>query len=235
MVSLCPHLDGGGARLILVVGAVWQILTGASPAADTNAFLQGWFAAQSHLQTWSAEFVQTRTLKALVQPVQASGHLWFKTPDQFRWEMVTPASTIAVRQPKALLVIYPRLKRAERYPLDGPRTGPWRDALALLEAGFPRNRAEFDGRFRLLSISVADEAFEVVMEPRSRAALKMLAQIQMRIRAQNFSLLMTEVQFSDGSKVRTEFHDPVANGLIDPALFDPKLEADVTVTEPVPR
>jgi crotonobetainyl-CoA:carnitine CoA-transferase CaiB-like acyl-CoA transferase len=33
-----------------------------------------------------------------------------------------------LRQPQTLLVIYPKLKRAEKYPLDYKQTGPWRDA-----------------------------------------------------------------------------------------------------------
>jgi hypothetical protein len=34
-----------------------------------------------------------------------------------------------------MLVIYPKLKRAERYPLHDQAAGPWKDTLALLEAG----------------------------------------------------------------------------------------------------
>ncbi len=39
-------------------------------AADTNAVLDAWFAAQANVHTLSADFVQTRTLKTLVQPLR---------------------------------------------------------------------------------------------------------------------------------------------------------------------
>ena len=37
-----------------------------------------------------------------------------------------------------MLLLYPRLKRVERYPLNTTDAGPWKDMMALLDAGFPR-------------------------------------------------------------------------------------------------
>src|SRR5262249_20656241 len=77
-------------------------------AADTNAILNSWFAAQTNLQTWSADFTQTRTLKALTQPLVAVGRVWFAMPNRFRWELGSPPQTIALRNADEMLVIYPR-------------------------------------------------------------------------------------------------------------------------------
>src|SRR5437870_3147210 len=119
-----------------------------SRAADTNAVLYAWFAAQTNLHTWTADFTQTRTLRTLTQPLVATGHVWFATPNRFRWELGSPAQTIALRHADEMFVIYPMLKRAERYPLTGHESGQWRDMLSLLEAGFPHSRADLDSRFR---------------------------------------------------------------------------------------
>src|ERR1041385_3075604 len=121
-------------------------------AADTNAVLAGWFASQTNLHTWSADFTQTRALKALTQPLVTAGRLYFAVPNQFRWELGRPAKTIALRQAADMYVIYPLLKRAERYPLDARAPGEWRDLLSLLDAGFPRDRETFDACFRVLSL-----------------------------------------------------------------------------------
>src|SRR5260370_36596544 len=91
---------------------------------DANAMLQSWLNAQTNIHTWSADFVQTRTLKALTQPLTESGHVWFGAPNRFRWELGKPAKTIAVRAASELTVIYPKLKRAERYSLDSQGAGP---------------------------------------------------------------------------------------------------------------
>ena len=96
----------------------------------------------NHSRTEDATVVQTRTLKALTEPLTASGRVWFAAPDRFRWELGDPPKTIALRVSDEMIVIYPRLKRVERYRLAGDQTGPWRDALALLEAGFPRSQTD---------------------------------------------------------------------------------------------
>src|SRR6266850_2821459 len=108
-------------------------------AAETNSPVTAWLAAQTNVQTWSADFTQTKTLKSLVQPLTAAGHVWFAKPGRFRWELGHPPQTIARRSGDEMRVIYPNLKRVEIYPLK--EAGQWRDALALLEAGFPQNQA----------------------------------------------------------------------------------------------
>ena len=125
----------------------------AAGAADQSPLLDRWFSAQTNLHTFSADLVQTRTLKVFSQPLVAAGKAWVAVPDHFRWELGSPPQTIALRQPDTLFIIYPKLKRAEKYPLGGSQPGPWRDALALLEASFPRSRADLETHFRILSVT----------------------------------------------------------------------------------
>ena len=88
----------------------------------------------------------------LPQVPQLSGSLEGSTqePEQFARPPGQPArhdpsaQTIAARGPEELLIVYPRLKRAERYALTGAATGPWSEGLSLFEAGFPRGRADLE-------------------------------------------------------------------------------------------
>src|SRR5579885_681698 len=125
---------------------------GAGPvsAAELNPSVASWLANQTNVQSWSADFVQTRSFKSLSKPLTKRGHVWFAAPNRFRWELGSPAETIAVRATNELLVIYPRLKRVERFSLAGNQTGPWKDALALLEAGFPRSAADLESQYNIL-------------------------------------------------------------------------------------
>ena len=75
-----------------------------------------------------------------------------------------------------MLVIYPRLKRAERYPLNGEQAGPWKDALSLLEAGFPRSQAELESRFNVVSQTVSNTMLDVVLQPKSLSARRLMPQ-----------------------------------------------------------
>jgi outer membrane lipoprotein-sorting protein len=202
-------------------------------AAETNFTLTAWFNAQTNIQTWTADFIQTRTLKSLTQPLTATGHVWFAAPNRFRWELGNPAQTIAVRQPEQMLIIYPRLKRAERYPLTGDQTGPWRDALALLEAGFPRSRTEMESRFRILSQISTNDIYELALQPRSAAARRMMPQIKIAFATNDFALRATELEFADHSTMRNDFQNPKLNEQVDEASFAPKIDQDYKIVEPL--
>ncbi|MEO7678487.1 MAG: outer membrane lipoprotein carrier protein LolA [Verrucomicrobiota bacterium] len=204
-------------------------------AADPSALLSQWLLAQTNIHTWSADFIQTRSLKSLTQPLTSTGQVWFATPNRFHWELGKPAQTIAVRQPDQMLVIYPKLKRVEKYPLSGTAAGPWRDALALLEAGFPRDRAALESRFKILATDVKDGVCELTLQPKSSAARRMMSQIKIAFSTNDFLLRATELQFADGSTMRNDFKNPRLNEKLDDALFSPPLDADFKIVEPLKK
>lgn len=208
---------------------------GLSPAADTNAVINGWLAVQQNLQTWKADFVQTRTFKTLAQPLVATGHVWFAAPNRFRWELGSPAQTIALRQADQMFVIYPFLKRAERYPLNGRDSGEWRDVLALLEAGFPQRRADLDTRFRLLSLTAAGDRWQLALQPASAFARKMMKEIRVGLATNNFSLTSTELVFADGSRMRNDFTNAMLNGPFGDSVFEWIPDPEFRVTEPLAK
>jgi len=206
----------------------------ASYAAE-NAMFNQWFAAQTNLQSWSADFTQTRSLKVLAQPLVAAGRVWVAAPARFRWELGQPAQTIALRQPDQLLIIYPRLKRAEKYPLNGAPQGPLKDALALLDASLPRDRATMEEHFRLLSATETNSTLQMTLQPKSASARKVISEILISFRTNDFSIAATEMKFADGSRLRNDFTNVVLNRPVDPALFEAKLAPDITVVEPLAK
>jgi outer membrane lipoprotein-sorting protein len=203
-------------------------------AAEANPLLNSWLAAQTRIQTWSAEVVQTRQLKTLAQPLTVTGRVWFAAPDRFRWELGDPPQTIAVRQPDQMLVIYPRLQRAEKYPLAGERSGPWKDALALLEVGFPRSQAELEARFKISGQTVSNQVCEVALSPKA-AARRLMPRLKVAFATNDFSLVATELEFADGSRLRNEFRRARLNPPLADGLFTPPLGAGFTVTEPLAK
>jgi len=219
-------------RRAILVAALCGLATATVRAADTNAVLDAWFAAQAQVHTLSADFVQTRTLKTVVQPLVAEGHLWFTPPNQFRWELGRPAQTIALRHADDMFVIYPRLKRAEHYPLGASAPRAWRDAMALLDAGFPQTRKEFDAQFQIQSLTQTNGTWLLALQPRSAAARQIMPKLRISLATNGFSLAATELVFVDGSRMRNEFTHVVANGTLDENLFDWKPPADFKVTEP---
>lgn len=204
-------------------------------AGDTNIVLDAWFAAQKGLHTWSADFVQTRALKTLTQPLVANGHISFAMPNEFRWELGQPAKTIALRQGDEMFVVYPRLKRAERYPLGAGTPTEWRDTMSLLSAGFPHDRKEFEAQFQILSLTETNGVWQFSLQPKSVFARRMMPELRLGLATNGFSLASTELVFVDGSRMRNDFTNAVLNPVLDGKLFEWSPPTDYKVTEPMKR
>ena len=132
-----------------------------------------------------------------------------------------------------MLVIYPKLKRAEKYPLTAGQTGQWRDTLALLEAGFPRSQAELESRFRVLAEATTNDFHEITLQPKSPSARRIMPQIRLAFSTKDFILRSTELQFADGSTMRNDFTRARLNPTLDESIFTPKLEGDFRMVEPL--
>jgi outer membrane lipoprotein-sorting protein len=217
-----------GLLLLCGVGAA----AGASPI-NTNAVVNAWLKAQAGLKTWQADFTQTRTLKTLAQPLVSSGHVWFAVPNQFRWELGRPAKTIAVRDEKEMLVIYPRLKRVERYPLAGPQAGMVGEALALLDAGFARDRASFDAHFQVKEVTATNGVWQLDLQPASTSTRRFMPLLRVSLATNDFALVANEIFLPDGSRMRNDFTNAIVNAPLDPQVLKPVLELDYKFTEPL--
>lgn len=236
LISLtCLFLDLGACASFGAERTAAGDKAGALSGEAARAWLDRWFAAQASLRTWSAEVIQIRSLPTLAQPLMATGRVWVAVPDQFRWEVGQPAQTVALRQREQLWILYPKLKRAEKYPISEQQPGPWRDALALLESVFPRNREELESRFQVQSVLQTNATLLVVLEPRSASARKMMPEIRVGFTTNDFTLLSNEVKFMDGSLLRNEYRNPSINSALPEGCFDFALPKDYTLVDPFRR
>jgi outer membrane lipoprotein-sorting protein len=228
MKCVCPIL-------VLMLMVKPGTLPAHAAEASLSPAVEHWLQAQTNLHSWSADCTQTRTLKSLTQPLTANGHVWFSAPNQFHWELGNPPQTIAVRNKSGLTVIYPRLKRVESYPLAGVRGSPWHDALAILEAGFPRSQQQLNAQFNLLNEQVTTNMLQLTLEPKSEGARRMMPQIRIALDMQTSTLLSTELEFADGSTMRNDFKNQAINPVIDPIFFSPEIPRDYKVVEPLKK
>jgi outer membrane lipoprotein-sorting protein len=201
-------------------------------AGDYDAQFNKWFEVQTNLQSWSGDFMQTRTLTVLNQPLLTPGKVWVQR-GEFRWELGQPVQTIVLRTPDQLLIVYPRLKRAEKYPLGAVPSGPMKDALALLDASLPRDRASMEEHFRLVSAAVTNAVLQMTLEPRSAAARQFIGRVVIGFRTNDYIIASTEMKFADGSTLQNTFTNVVLNQPPPPDLFTAKVPPDYTVTEPL--
>ncbi|HEV2452781.1 MAG TPA: outer membrane lipoprotein carrier protein LolA [Verrucomicrobiae bacterium] len=210
------------------------LFTLAARAQNYEAQFNQWFAAQTNMQTWSANFTQTRSLMALSQPLKSMGKVWVE-PGKFRWELGRPPQTIVIRNPDELLILYPRFKRAEVYALDKIPPGPIKDAMSLLDVSIPRNKAALEDHFRLLSAAVTNSTLQMTLQPKSQSARQFIESVVMGFHTNNYVIADSQMDFSDGSTLRNDFTDVVFNQPMDPKLFATNLPPDYTVVEPLNR
>ncbi|MBN9689108.1 MAG: outer membrane lipoprotein carrier protein LolA [Verrucomicrobia bacterium] len=243
MVSFRPRLGIEDTRRVLsrvrrlgltLVGMLTLGSLLLAHAQTPESLLVHWLNKQEGLESWSADLIQTRRLPSLTRPLTAPGKVWFTAPNQFRWELGQPAQSIAVRDGSELLILSPRLKRGERYPLGQLAQGPMKEALALLDSGFPRNAADFQSRFELLSISNAPPAIGFQVRPRAAGTRELMPGLRLWVETNTWQLQATELQFADGSSLRNDFTNAVRNPTNPASLFRPTLDASWKVTEMAP-
>ncbi|MGB0581871.1 MAG: LolA family protein [Limisphaerales bacterium] len=224
MVSLRSHLAG-----VLI----WLAVADPVMALDTNSVIDAIIAHQSVTKSWHAKFVQIRKLPSLKKALKTPGKVWFQGSGEFRWELGDPARSVAIRSGEQITILSPRLRLAEVYPLGTDTAGPWRDALALLEVGFPRSRESLEDKFILSQVEKIDRGHAVVLLPRKKSARQFLTYIRMEFDAAH-GLRATEMAFSHGARIRTEFSLVKQNPSLDNALFDSTVPEGYEVSRPLP-
>jgi outer membrane lipoprotein-sorting protein len=201
-------------------------------ADDYEAQFNQWFAVQTNMQNWSADFIQTRSLMALSQPLESKGKIWVR-PGQFRWELGQPPQTIVVRNPGELLLLYPRFRRAEIYALDKIPPGPIKDAMALMDVSIPRDRATLDEHFQLLSATITNSILQMTLQPKSSSARQFVGQVIIGFHTNNYVIAGSAMVFSDGSTLRNNFTNVVFNQPMSQELFATNVPPDYSVVEPL--
>jgi outer membrane lipoprotein-sorting protein len=214
----------GATAVFVVILAVVGIAIGADHESETA--LHQWLDAQSEIRTWSADVVQTRSLKSLAKPLKADGKVWFDGPSRFRWQLGDPPRTVAIRTSDELQVIYPRLKQIETYPFSGDLDPAWQQVLELLEVGFPSDEASFFNRYELLETVAVEDGWRFRLRPSSAAVRRMLEEVDIEVAGEDFRLLATELVFPDGSTMRNDFSGHSLNQPIDPSLFVIETDGD---------
>ncbi len=198
------------------------LATAASPAAELDfAPVKKWIARQEDFRAVTADFTQTRSLRALKSPLASEGRLWFKAPSSFRWEVGTPAKTIVLRQGDTIFVIQPAKKRAERSAADAKADKPSPlQAMGMMSFPFARDFADFQRQFETLSITTEGPRCHLEVLPRDAQARKFLSALKLDFDTTTGHLLGFEMATRDGSALHNEFTNVQVNPKIPASVFD---------------
>lgn len=180
-----------------------------------------WITRQEDFRAVTADFTQTRSLRALKSPLASEGRLWFKAPSSFRWELGTPAKTIVLRKGDSLFMIQPAKKRAERSVAVAKSDKPSpMQAMGMMNFPFARDFADFQRQFETLSITTEGTRCHLEVLPRDAQARKFLNALKLDFNTTNGHLLGFEMATRDGSALRNEFTNVQVNPKIPASVFD---------------
>ncbi|MDX1951230.1 MAG: outer membrane lipoprotein carrier protein LolA [Verrucomicrobiota bacterium] len=187
---------------------------------NASLLIEQWLAKQTNIQTWQADVVQLRQYKTFARPLSSSGKVWFEAPNNFRWEVGSPPVTIAIRKEEELNLLYPRLKRLETFRFDDSGKNEWKESLSLLQAGFPRSRADLLAQFSISGLSLTNDHHVLTLIPRAKMAMQYIPRVDLLIQTNSSELAGTRLFFLDGSMIQNLFTNSVKNSPINRSLFE---------------
>ena len=192
----------------------------AEPPPPDLAPIKRWIARQEDFHSVQADFTQTRALRALRSPVAIQGRLWFMAPDSLRWELGDPPKTVVLRKGATYYLIQPAKKKVERSAADALGKKGGMQALAMMSFPLAKDFADFNRRFEVLKVSIADDRCHCEIAPRDVQERKFLEALRIDFDTENGRLLVFEMAFRDGSSMRNEFSNVKMNQKIDRHVFD---------------
>lgn len=196
-----------------------------SPKLDLTPVNQ-WMERMKGTKTVVATFIQQRFFRTLRKPLSSPGHLWLDYPDNFRWELGDPASTIAIRQGNTMTIMEPKKKRAQRFSLtakEGEKGKRVPDAMHSSSKIFPRSMQELQKHFEILDLQKQEGVYQLTLKPTDKNLKKSMRRVLFFIDAEKFYLHGFEIQFKGKSRLRTTFTELKFNQKIAPRLLQPDL------------
>lgn len=215
--TCCRRRGGGAAARVAVICGLAAIGIPRPAAADAlTDFLSRLSAAGKRTRTLSARFVQRKRLALFRSEVVSKGLVYFKQPDQLRWETFAP---------DAAVVLMRRARVEVRVPGEAPRVmevaqGGVMEALVgqvLVWFGVRpgaaltrENRVTMTGRSKITRVKVVPTA-----GPLSRR----VAAVQVEVDV-DLSLRQIEIRQKDGDSTVIEFSGIVRNGPLPAKAFE---------------
>ncbi len=202
-------------RLLILLA---PLLALASARAD-NAALDAWLKRQASISSLEAGFTQERKLPALKNPVTTQGRLSFAKPDKIRWQLGEPLETLAVSDGKTLILIEAASRTARKTDVSSPQAA----RFSLLSGQAFQTPESFHQAFEIVESRVTSGIDQYTLKPKDRRLRTQIPWVFLDIDPVKNELRAMELEFQDGSRLRTVFSNVRFNLKLDDALFTPDL------------
>jgi len=205
--------------LIVLASCLPSFAAEPGPRTVNLAVLGRWLQRGESLQTIQADFVQTRALKTLREPLANPGRFWFRAPDHLRWELGNPARTIFLRRANEILLIEPLAKKATRLDPATLASHSAARGMGLMRFPMATSLDDFKQQFDVLDLLEKEDWCELSLLPKEIQARKFLKAIQIRFSTTTGELHHFEMITREGSILRNAFSNVRLNQPLADAVF----------------
>jgi outer membrane lipoprotein-sorting protein len=212
VVSLVPTMF---TRLCITLAILTGFARSAPLAPAKEAELRAQFQArQSETKTWAANFSQTLAMPGMAKPVESSGSLAYRAPNQLRMDFTKPEGEFVLVNRDALF-IQKAGKRVSEKSLTRDTAGrPFLSLLGLLRGQPPEEESMYAAE-----ISREDGKYILVLNRKPEASTRAPKRITNIIDADSLEIREVLVELPNGGTLRYAFSGVIRNRAIPDERF----------------
>lgn len=219
------------AYVCLVAGAILTISSLPATAEMSPEDIAGLLARVSAGRpsgALQADYVESRKLALLKNPVTESGTLSYEPPDNFRKEARSPKRIWNISDGRTLWVVFPDENTAEKYPLRSNRA--LRDSFAVLGLVFHLSSESLSKHFEVTGQKTSS-GHVLVLQPRQRSIRESMESLRVVI---NASDRIEEIQIlgKDGNSTRVSLSNE-RSFQPEPGFFEFRPPENMQVSSPL--
>jgi outer membrane lipoprotein carrier protein len=183
--------------------------------ADASAVVEAHCRAREQTTTLRARFVQTKVFTVLGEEDRTSGVLYYRKPDQLRWEYEQPDRSWTIIDGKRGWAVFPGTKQVQRFEL-----GAGRGDAILSIVGFGACGPDFVRSFEI-SLGRGERGAQVLsMTPRRPELAASFRGVELTLDPTDHLPRRVLLHETTGDDVRFDFDDLRMGVKLEPSLFE---------------
>jgi outer membrane lipoprotein-sorting protein len=170
--------------------------------SDRTTFLNRLADSRKDAAARKIDFVETREVPFLAEPVRSEGSLAFAPPSKFRRETTGSRPSIIVCDGEVMTLYYPAFQEAEIYQLS--RARPLAETAAAVTAAM--DLAQLQSSFRVRVFALDNGGYRLELQPRGGALRRQIDSATLEI-GPSLEMIASQVRFRDGSVTTSEYRN----------------------------
>ncbi|MBA4146703.1 MAG: outer membrane lipoprotein carrier protein LolA [Verrucomicrobia bacterium] len=183
------------------------------------ALIREWIDQQKGIESLQTDFTQSRTLKTRKAPLVSNGTFAFQAPDSLRWQVGEPVQEVVLRNGRSLYLISAQKKKAKHLVADTISEKTRMQSLGMMEFPFVKDFADFERQFDVVNVKTVDDQCDLELALKDKRAARYIKKMLLSFQVKTGNLVVFELQFRDGSKLRNDFSNIRVNQPMDSKIF----------------